>query len=120
MPLIQKEKAIDFIASDWKLKSSDKYIPVFYYFNERRWSTVNKFGEKLSKYYPNIYTLGREYDYELLRSHGLFNTQEGIQHRNFKNIRYIISYNSIPIRIRKSLISEIKIIGQLKIIKLLN
>ena len=114
------KEAIKFIANDWKLKSNSKSIPVAYFFNDRRWSEVNKFGEKLSKYYPNISTLGREYDYELLRSHGLFNTQEGIQHRNFKNIRYIISYNSIPIRIRKSLISEIKIIGQLKIIKLLN
>ncbi len=120
VPLIQKKEAIKFIANDWKLKSNSKSIPVAYFFNDRRWSEVNKFGEKLSKYYPNIYTLGREYDYELLRSHGLFNTQEGIQHRNFKNIRYIICYNSIPIRIKKSLISEIKIIGQLKIIKLIN
>ncbi len=120
VPLIQKKEAIKFIANDWKLKSDSKSIPVAYFFNDRRWSEVNKFGEKLSKYYPNISTLGREYDYELLRSHGLFNTQEGIQHRNFKNIRYIICYNSIPIRIKKSLISEIKIIGQLKIIKLIN
>jgi len=121
VPLIQKKKAIDFIASDWKLKSSDKYIPVFYYFNERRWSGVNKFGEKITKYYPNIFTLGREYDYEFFRSYGFLNYQEGIQHRTInKNIKYIISYSSKPLPIKKSLISKIKIIGQLRIVELIN
>tara|TARA_B100001971_G_C18004794_1_gene439231 strand:- start:81 stop:704 length:624 start_codon:yes stop_codon:yes gene_type:complete len=118
VPLIQKREAIDFIVNDWKLKSNNKNIPIAYYFYDKRWDWINKFGEKLSIYYPNIYTAGREYDYELLRSHGFFNTQEGIQHRTINNIKYIICYKHRSIPVKKSLISETKIFGQLMVVKL--
>ena len=57
---------------------------------------------------------------EAILGKSLSSWKEGIQHRSFKNIKYIVCYASRPPRINKFLISEIKIIGQLKIIKLLN
>ena len=79
---------------------------------------LNDFGEKYSSFYPNVYILGREYDYELLRIYNLHNSQEGIQHRTFNGVKYIICYKAYPLRVKKILVSDVKIFGQLMVIKL--
>ena len=118
IPLVQKKQAVKYIAEDWKLNSNSQKVPIGFYFPAKIWSWINEFGEKYSPFYPNVYILGREYDYELLRIYNLYNSQEGIQHRTFNGVKYIICYKAYPLQIKKALVSEVKIFGQLMVIKL--
>lgn len=120
VPLIQKQRVVEFIVNDWKKNSEKENIQIGYFFSDKRWNWVDKFGEKYEKYYPNIYTRGREYDYILLRSYGLNNSQEGIQHRNKLNNQYIINYAGAGIPLKKNKILATKQIGRLQIFKLKN
>jgi hypothetical protein len=92
IPLIDKEQAVDFIASDWKTHSSASTIPVDYHLGGGRWDWVPQFGKKLTKWYTAPMTMGRSFDYELLRRYGLTNMQEGVQLRTFGNGRYLVTY----------------------------
>ena len=117
IPLIQKQKAVNFIASDWKRNSNKKSIKINYYFPDNRYSWINKFGERYNKYYPGVYTRGREYDYILKKSHNLKNSQEGIQLRSFLEDGYTITYINSKIFIDKEKLNLSKEIGRLKIYK---
>lgn len=117
IPLVQKQKIIDFIVNDWKNNSSDNEISIGYYFPDKRYSWVNKFGEKYAKYYPNIYVRGREFDYILLRKYGLKNFQEGIQHREISKNEYIITYNTINLNLNNLQVELNENIGRLKVLK---
>jgi len=92
IPLVNKEQAVDFIARDWKNHSSSNIIPVDYDLGGGRWDWVPKFGRRLTKWYPAPMTIGRSFDYELLRKYGFVNNQEGIQLRTFGDGRYLLTY----------------------------
>ena len=117
IPLIQKQEAIDYIVEDWRSNSNGNKIRVGYYFPDKRFSWINKFGEKYFKYYPSVYIRGREYDYILLRTYGLTNYQEGIQNRAISKNEYIVTYNTMNLNTDNSLIEFEKEIGRLKILK---
>ena len=96
VPLIQKMQVVDFIAADWKSISNSTTIPVDYYFGNGRWSGITRFGHQLDPWYNSPYTLGRGYDYDLLRRYGLKNLQEGVQDRTFGTGRYLVTYAFQP------------------------
>ena len=118
IPLIHKQEAIDFIVEDWRNGSKKDTIEVGYLFSDKRYSWVDKFGEKYENSYPNVYTRGREYDYILLKSHGLYNKQEGVQHRKKLKNQYIITHYGTKLSSSKIDIVELKQIGRLVIYKI--
>jgi hypothetical protein len=115
VPLINKMQAVDFIAKDWEKYSSSNIIPVDYDLGGNKWDWVPKFGRKLTDWYPAPMTQGRSFDYELLRSYGLTNQQEGIQLRTFGNGRYLVTYAfEDPPQIEKGQITHY-IFGRLRV-----
>ena len=93
IPYPNKIDAIEFIVQDWSKYSDSNEIPVFYDFDKVVfYSWITEFGFYLTEWYEAPFTLGREYDYELLKRYGLQNSQEGIQRRTIEDNRYIISY----------------------------
>jgi hypothetical protein len=92
IPLVDKEQAVAFIARDWKNHSASTTIAVDYDLGGSRWDWVPEFGERLNKWYAAPMTIGRSFDYELLRRYGLKNDQEGVQMRGFGNGRYLLTY----------------------------
>lgn len=118
VPLIQKQEALKYIADDWNKNLKNKTIYLYYYFPHYRWNWIEKFSAKLSLYYPNVFTLGREYDYDLLK---IYNFQNGFNMENSKNVlnsNYIITYNFVKVNIEDKYFEDEKIINRLKVIKL--
>ena len=115
IPLVSKEQAVDFIARDWVNHSRSKVIPVDYDLGGGRWDWVPKFGRRITKWYPAPMTIGRSFDYELLRKYGLANSQEGVQLRTFGNGRYLLSYAfENPPQVKAGQITHI-IFGRLRV-----
>jgi len=85
-------QVVDFIAHDWMKISNKKQIPVSYDLGGGRWNGVTNTGGIYEKWYPAPFTIGRAFDFELLRVYGLKNSQEGIQVRSMDHARYIVSY----------------------------
>lgn len=96
VPIAYKLQAVSFIAQDWMSRSSSTVIPVDYALQGRYWKWVPEFGLKYLQWYPAPYTLGREFDYSLLREYGLSNAQEGVQLRTFGSGRYLLTHASYP------------------------
>ncbi len=92
VPLANKIQVVDFIAKDWKSHSSSNVIPVDYDLGGKKWDWLPEFGLQLTKWYPAPMSMGRGFDYELLRCYGLRNQQEGIQLRTFGSGRYLVTY----------------------------
>ncbi len=92
IPLVDKEQALAFIVQDWRNYSDSSTIPVDYDLGGAQWNWVPGFGERLTKWYAAPMTMGRSFDYELLRRYGLKNSQEGVQIRDFGNGRYLLTY----------------------------
>ena len=120
IPLVHKQKIIEFIVEDWNKTSTQKNIEIGYFFTDKRYGWIDKFGERYKNFYPNVYTRGREYDYILLKSHGIYNNQEGIQHRKKLENQYIITYLGTKISNKKNSIIVLKQIGRLKVYKVKN
>ena len=117
IPLVHKQKIIEIIVEDWNKTSTQKNIEIGYFFTDKRYGWIDKFGERYKNFYPNVYTRGREYDYILLKSHGIYNNQEGIQHRKKLENQYIITYLDTKISNKKNSIIVLKQIGRLKVYK---
>jgi hypothetical protein len=96
VPLLDKIDAVDFIARDWRTRSSSTRIPVDYDLGGGLWDYLPGFGRKYQPWFPATYTLGREFDYELLRCYSLTNSQEGIQLRSLSQARYLVNYAFEP------------------------
>ncbi|HSR21643.1 MAG TPA: hypothetical protein VLL49_12070, partial [Anaerolineales bacterium] len=96
VPLLQKLQVADFVATDWQRYSSSDRIPVAYDLGGGRWDWVTSFGRTLLRWYRAPYTMGRAFDYTLLRGYGLSNTQEGIQRRSSDKARYLVTYAFLP------------------------
>ncbi|MEJ2263697.1 MAG: hypothetical protein P8X95_09645 [Anaerolineales bacterium] len=91
VPLVQKIRAVDFIAQDWLGTSGSRTIPV-YYDLEGQWPWINDMGDSMNQWYPAPMTFGRGFDYQLLRKYGLTNSQEGVQIRSEDQAVYIVAY----------------------------
>ena len=92
IPLVQKIEIVDLIADDMKAKGlSEAYIS--YDLGGGIWDWIPTHGSKFSTWYPNNpYTIGRIYDYLLLKNYSISNLYEGKNSRNFMDSDYIISY----------------------------
>jgi hypothetical protein len=91
VPLVQKIRAIDYIAQDWLASSESRTIPV-YYDLEGQWPWINDMGRGMNQWYPAPMTVGRSFDYQLLRKYGLTNSQEGVQIRSQDQAVYTVAY----------------------------
>jgi hypothetical protein len=96
VPLIEKEQAVNFIARDWVSRSSEKTIGVTYDLGGGVWDYVPDFGQGLMMWYPSPMTMGRSFDYELLRVYGLTNNRENVQIRPLFPTHYLVSYAFLP------------------------
>ncbi len=67
---IDKVRAVEYIATDWKSSGVGPIVAVDYDI-EGIWAWVPELTELHSKYYPNVYTIGRALDYEFERMHQL-------------------------------------------------
>lgn len=94
VPLFQKLEVVRSIAENWKARSSSDVVPVYYDQTGGTWDWLYEFGPKLNRWYPAPYTIGREYDYELLRIYHLHNKYEGTdsKYRSINQAKYIVFY----------------------------
>ena len=93
-----KTEVVDFIAEDWRREGKGQAVPVFYDVGATDWRWVPALGRKMERWYPAPMTLGRVFDYELLRRHGLSNSQEGIAERSASKVRYVVEYRAARTR----------------------
>ena len=108
LPLEDRRKAIDFIASDWLGRSQAVQgrprVPIFYSFGDKdlyhepgvstRVWIINRYGAILTNWLLDApYTIGRGYDWELMRRWHLENQDDGVpQHeRKWQGHRYTLS-----------------------------
>jgi len=71
--------------------------PVDYLLGGRRWDWVPEFGQRLERWYPSPMTMGRLFDYHLLRRHGLANAREGAPQRGgASGARYLVTHAFEP------------------------
>ena len=96
VPLLEKEQAVNFIAHDWESRSSEKTIGVTYDLGGGVWDYVPDFGQGLLMWYPAPMTMGRAFDYELLRVYHLTNNRENVQFRPLYPTHYLVSYAFLP------------------------
>jgi hypothetical protein len=96
VPVYDKLRLVAFAARDWKAHSSSPDIPIDYDLGGGIWDWITDFGSSYLEWYPAPYTIGRAFDYEFLRGHGLRNAQEGIQQRTFGSGRYLVNYAFEP------------------------
>jgi len=78
----------------------------------------------MEKWYPAPYTIGREFDYELLRRYGLRNAQEGIQYRTLglndektTPLFYVVGYAFNPAPQKNGFSVENYIFGRVRVSK---
>jgi hypothetical protein len=92
VPLVHKEEALAFIATDWRAHSDSDRVPL-HYDMVGEWSWIPVHGELMLKYLPDpVFTVGRALDWELLRRFQLHNAHEGEQKRAFSGDRYVMTY----------------------------
>ncbi|HWA10217.1 MAG TPA: hypothetical protein VG838_12260 [Opitutaceae bacterium] len=113
LPLDDRRRAVDFIAADWAAKAgrdAARKVSVFYSFGDRElyhepevttWVVViERYGAIMANFYPDApYTIGRGYDWELLRRWHLENQDEGkLQtERRWNGHRYTLSMVGLPV-----------------------
>jgi hypothetical protein len=95
VPLSQRMEVVDFIASDWRAVSRSDTVPVDYFVGGGKWDWVPAFGRALERWYPAPMTMGRIFDFDLLRRHALRNYEEGSPRRRWAG-RYIVTYAFEP------------------------
>lgn len=96
VPLVQKMELVDYLARDWRSFSTTSVVPVDYRLGGGRWDWITGFGHNLDAWYEAPYTIGRAFDYDLLRRYGFRNAQEGTQERSFGKGRYLVTYAFEP------------------------
>ena len=96
VPLLDKERAIDFVAQDWLRSHPGESVSVEYRV-AGRWESVRAEGATFGRWYPDTYTIGRSYDYDLLRRFGLHNRRQGPSTDGPAGpSRYVLSYAFAP------------------------
>lgn len=94
--LLYKEQAIAFIANDWlQVGQGSTVVPVDYDLTGA-WPWIPEWGAKNAVVHGAVYTFGRPYDWQFMRTYGWANYQEGTVERRVGTGRYVISYASNP------------------------
>ena len=113
--LLYKEQAIAFIASDWlKVGQGGTVVPVDYDL-VGAWPWIPEWGAKNAVVHGAVYTFGRPYDWQLMRTFGWTNYQEGAVNRLVGTGRYVISYAHNPTRIPLEKILSVREFGRLRV-----
>ena len=115
VPVIDKVRAVEYIAKDWKSSGGGPIIAVDYDI-EGIWTWVPELNKIHSIYYPNVYTIGRALDYEFERMHQLKNYREGEVMRSGRSARYVITYRHTCDRLDYTAIEK-KYFGRICVIK---
>ncbi|HEY3312529.1 MAG TPA: hypothetical protein VGK00_12890 [Anaerolineales bacterium] len=115
VPLVQKMQAVDFIATDWRSISKSDVIPVDYRLVGGIWGWIPEFGLQMQPWYPAPMTLGRSFDYDLLRRYGLRNLQEGVQFRKFGTGRYLVTYAFEPEPSLPGVLMSVHLFGRIRV-----
>jgi hypothetical protein len=102
VPLVQKMAVVNWIASDWRAHSGSGAVPAGYELIGI-WRFLPPYGRLTSRWYPGQLSIGRAFDDEFLRRHGLVNAFEGQIDRPNPQARYVVSYAFMP---RPSYVSE--------------
>jgi hypothetical protein len=95
VPLVQKMEVVNWIAADWRAQSASRSVPVAYDLIGI-WRFLPAHGRLTSRWYPGQLSVGRAFDYELLRRHNLGNAFEGQTDRPNQQARYVVSYAFMP------------------------
>ena len=94
--LLYKEQAVAFIANDWlQVGQGSTVVPVDYDLTGA-WPWLPEWGAKNAVANGAVYTFGRPYDWQFMRTYGWSNYQEGTVNRRVGTGRYVISYASNP------------------------
>ncbi len=96
VPLPDKIAVVDLVAADARARQAGGSVAIDYDLGGGVWDWVPSFGEGLGRWYPAPMTLGRAFDYELLRRHGLANSQEGRVRAPPGGGRYLVGYPWTP------------------------
>ena len=113
--LLYKEQAIAFIANDWrKVGQGSTVVPVDYDLIEA-WPWLPEWGAKNAVANGAVYTFGRPYDWQFMRSYGWTNYQEGAVNRAVGTGRYVISYLHEPNRMPLDKIRSVHEFGRLRV-----
>ena len=115
VPVIDKVRAVEYIAKDWKSSGGGPIIAVDYDI-EGIWAWVPELNKTHSVYYPNVYTIGRALDYEFERMHQLKNYREGDPIRSGTTARYVITYRHTCDRLDSTAIKK-NYFGRICVIK---
>lgn len=93
VPLIHKIEAVDYIGSSILEKNSELNTTISYDLGGGTWNWIPSHGEYFSTWYKDYpFTIGRIFDYQLLRKYSIKNDYEGFVSRDFIDSDYIISY----------------------------
>lgn len=93
VPLIYKVELVDFIGNDSKLRLNKDEVSVAYILGGGIWDWIPNHSVYFSNWYKDYpFTIGRAYDYQLLRKHSIRNSYEGINSRDFNNSDYVVTY----------------------------
>ena len=113
--LLYKEQAIAFIASDWlKVGQGGTVVPVDYDL-VGAWPWIPEWGAKNAVVHGAVYTFGRPYDWQFMRTFGWTNYQEGAVNRLVGTGRYVISYAHNPTSISPDEILSVHEFGRLRV-----
>ena len=93
VPLIHKIEVVDYIGSSILEKNSELNTTISYDLGGGTWNWIPSHGEYFSTWYKDYpFTIGRIFDYQLLRKYSIKNDYEGLVSRDFIDSDYIISY----------------------------
>lgn len=93
VPLINKINLIDFLGDDVKLRHNKNEVSISYFLGGGRWDWIPSHSVKFAQWYKDFpFTIGRAYDYQLLKKYSIKNSYEGLNARNFYNSDYIVTY----------------------------
>ena len=113
--LLYKEQAIAFIANDWlKVGLGSTVVPVDYDLIGA-WPWIPEWGAKNAVVHGAVYTFGRPYDWQFMRTYGWTNYQEGAVNRLVGTGRYVISYAHNPTSIPPEQILTAHEFGRLRV-----
>ena len=113
--LLYKEQAVAFIANDWlKVGHGSTVVPVDYDLIGA-WPWIPDWGAKNAVVHGAVYTFGRPYDWQFMRTYGWTNYQEGAVDRLVGTGRYVISYAHNPTRIPPDEILSAHEFGRLRV-----
>ena len=97
VPLRDVERVARWIAADSNATSAKREVRVAYALASGIWSWLPEFGPRLDPWYPGAMSVGRGFDYELARRHGLVNALEHSRARAPLEARYVVHYGFEPL-----------------------